>query len=152
MHHDVYTPHPSVLPAGHSSVRPLSTAATIGIAVSGIVILVVVLVLVATFLLAMKKSHSKQAAGNVYETPDAISMKENEAYRMNTQTQHIATAANEAYGRVGDVPVVQNVAYIPATVNPLTVQNEANGRASKEAWDTDTEEHIYVDVTYGYEN
>lgn len=141
-----------ILPTDHTSVSPLSTAgaATIGTALSGTVIFVVVLLLVVAFLLARKQSHSKQTAGNLYETPDAITMKENRAYRSNIQTQHIATAANEAYGHGGGIPVVQNVAYKPAAVNILPVQNEAYGHVSEAAVNTDTEEHIYVDITYDY--
>ena len=67
-------------------------------------------------------------------------MKENEAYGTNTQTQHIATAANEAYGCVGGIPVIENVAYTPAAVNIATVQNEAYGSVSGAAVNTDTEE------------
>ena len=148
----VYASQPPILPTVHTSVSPLSTAgaATIGIALSGTVIFVVVLLLVATFLLARKQSHSKQTAANLYETPDAITTKENKSYRANTQTQHIATAANEAYGHGGGIPVVQNVAYIPAAVNILPVQNEAYDHVSGAAVNTDTEEHIYVDITYDY--
>ena len=150
--HVVYTLQPPILPTDHSS---LSTAATIGIAVSGTVILVVlvVLLLIMTFLLARKHSHSKQVllAGKLYETPDDIGMKENEAYGTNTQTQHIATAANQAYGCVGDIPVVENVAYMPAAVNIPTVQNEAYGGVSGAAVDTDTEEQVNVDE-YDYVN
>jgi len=141
-----------ILPTDHSS---LSTAATIGIAVSGTVILVVlvVLLLIMTFLLARKHSHSKQVllAEKLYETPDAIGMKENEAYGTNTQTQHIATAANQAYGCVRDIPVVENVAYMPAAVNIPTVQNEAYGSVTGAAVDTDTEEQVNVDE-YDYVN
>ena len=71
-------------------------------------------------------------------------MKENEAYGTNTQTQHIATAANEAYDRVGGIPVAENVAYIPAAVNIPTVQNEAYGGVSGAAVNTDTEERYIV--------
>jgi len=99
------------LPTDHTYVSSLNTAATIGITVSGTVILVVlvVLLLIMTLLLARKHSHSKQVllAGELHETPDAIGMKENEAYGTNTQTQHIATAANQAYGCVGGIPVVE---------------------------------------------
>ena len=89
----------------------------------------------------VKCSHSKNTAGELYETPDAIGMKQNEAYRTNTQTQHIATAANEAYSCVGGIPVVENVAYTPAAaVDIQTVQNEAYGSVSGVAVNTDTEE------------
>jgi len=100
-----------ILPTDHTSPSPLSTAATIGIGVSGTVVLVVVLLLVVIFVLARKHLHSKQTAGELYETSDAIGMKENEAYGTNAQTQNITTAANEMYGCVGDIPVVENVAY-----------------------------------------
>jgi len=88
----------------------------------------------------IKCSHSRQTFGELYETPDAIGMKENEAYGTNTQTQHIGTAANEAYSCGGDIPVVENVAYTPAAVNIPTVQNEAYGSVSGAAMNTDTEE------------
>ena len=100
----------------------------------------------------IKCSHSKQTAGELYETPDAIGMKENEAYGTNTQTQRIATAANEAYGRVGDIPVAENVAYIPAAVNIPTVQNEAYGGVSGAAVNTDAKEQVNVDEMYDYVN
>jgi len=87
-----------------------------------------------------KCSHSKQTAGELFESPDAIVIKQNEAYRTNTQTQHIATATNEAYGCVGDIPVSENVAYTPAAVNIPTVQNEAYASVSGAAVNTDTEE------------
>ena len=88
-----------------------------------------------------KCSHSKNTAGELYETPDVIGMKQNEAYGTNIQTQHIATAANEAYGCGGDIPVIENVAYTPAAaVNIPTVQNEAYGRMNGAAVNTDTEE------------
>ena len=65
----------------------------------------------------------------------------NKAYGTNTQTQHIATAANEAYGCGGDIPVINNVAYTPAAaVDIPTVQNEAYGSVSGAAVNTDTEE------------
>ena len=64
---------------------------------------------------------------------------------MNTQTQHIATTANEAYGCVGDIPVVENVAYTPAAVNIPTVQNEAYSSVSGTAVNIDTEEQVNVD-------
>jgi len=68
-------------------------------------------------------------------------MKENEAYRTNTQTQHFGTAANEVYGCGGNTPVAENVAYTPAAaVNIPTVQNEAYGRMNGTAVNTDTEE------------
>ena len=51
------------LPADRTSASPLSTAAIIGIAVSGTVILVVVLLLAVTLLLGWKYLHSKQTAG-----------------------------------------------------------------------------------------
>ena len=100
----------------------------------------------------LKCSHSKQTAGVhvLYETHDAIGMKENEAYRTSNQAQHVATSANEAYGCVGDVPVAENVAYIPAAVNILTVQNEAYGGVSGAAVNIDTEEQVNADETYDY--
>ena len=123
---------------------PLNTAAIIGpvIAVSILVIFTVMVMVLVTML--VKCSHSKNTAGELYETPDAIGMKQNEAYRTNTQTQHIATAANEAYSCVGGIPVVENVAYTPAAVNIPTVQNEAYGGVSGAAVNTDTEEQANV--------
>ena len=110
----------------------------------------------------IKCAHSKKAAGRLCETPrelyeapgglyktlgepeetpESVGMKENEAYGTNTQTQHIATAANEAYSCVGGIPVVENVAYTPAAaVDIQTVQNEAYGSVSGVAVNTDTEE------------
>jgi len=146
---------PPILPTDHTYVSSLSTAATVGIAVSGTVILVVLVVLLSimTFLLAWKHSHSKQVllARKLYEPPDAIGMKENEAYGTNIQAQHIATAANQAYGCGGDIPVVENVAYRAAAVNIPTVQNEAYGGVIGAAVDTDTEEKVNVDE-YDYVN
>ena len=68
----LYTPsQPSVLPADHTSVSPLNTAAAVGIAVSGtvqnIIFIVTLLLLVVTFLLVRKHSHSKQTSGELYE-------------------------------------------------------------------------------------
>jgi len=79
-------------------------------------------------------------------------MKQNQAYRTNPQTQHIVTAANEAYGCVGDIPVVENVAYTPAAVNILTIQNEAYGRVSGAAVNTDRAEQVNDDEVYDYVN
>ena len=109
-----------------------------------------------------KEKPPKQTAGEINETPEgsyetiaelsgrpyAIGMKENEAYGTNTQTQHIATVANEAYGRVGSIPVVENVAYTPAAVNIPTVQNEAYSSVSGTAVNTDTEEQVNMDEEY----
>ena len=77
-----------------------------------------------------------------FDETSTVSMKENEAYATNTQAQHIATATNEAYGCVEDVPVAENVAYIRAAVNIPTVQNEAYGGVSGAAVNTDTEEQV----------
>ena len=54
----------------------------------------------------------------------------------------IATATNEAYGCVEDIPVAENVAYRsrPAAINIPTVHNEAYGGVSGAAVNTDTEE------------
>jgi len=88
----------------------------------------------------IKCSHSKQTVGELYEIPDA-DMEENEVYETNTQTQHTAMAANEAYGCGGDIPVIENVAYTPAAaVDIPTVQNMAYGRMNGAAVNTDTEE------------
>ena len=101
------------------------------------------IVVIVSVIVLIKCSHSKNTAGELHETSDAIGMKENEAYGTNTQTQHIATAANEAYGCVGDIPVAENVAYIPAAVNIPTVQNEAYGGVSGPAVNTDREDEMY---------
>ena len=93
----------------------------------------------------IKCSFSKKTVGELYEIPDA-DMEENEIYETNTQTQHTAIAANEAYGCGGDIPVVENVAYTPAAVNILTVQNKAYGGVSGAAVNTDTKEQsdVYI--------
>ena len=142
-----HTPPSSTgIPSTTTPGSPLSTAAVIGIVLASIVAILMAVVVVSVAVV-MKHSHSKQTAGELYETPgelyetpDAIGMKQNEAYGTNTQTQHIAAAANEAYDCVGDIPVVENVAYIPAAVNVPTVQNEAYGRMSGAAVNTDAEE------------
>ena len=121
----------------------LSIAAVIGIVLGSIlaILMAVVVILVAV---VMKHSHSKQATGELYETPDSIGMRENE-YGTNTQTQHIATTANEAYGCVGDIPVVENVAYTPAAVIISTVHSEAYGKCEMESRDyTGDGEYAYV--------
>ena len=107
--------------------------------------------IIVSVVMLIKCSHSKQTAGELYETPDAIGMKEN-AYGMNNQAQHVVTSANEAYGCVGDIPVAENVAYIPAAVNIPTVQNEAYGGVSGAAVNTDTEEYVFEDEMYDYVN
>ena len=61
-HSILYAITPHFLPADRTSASPLSTAAIIGIAVSGTVILVVVLLLAVTLLLGWKYLHSKQTA------------------------------------------------------------------------------------------
>jgi len=101
-------------------------------------------VVVVSVAVVMKHSHSKQTAGGLYETLDAIGMEQNEAYGTHTQTQHIATAANEAYGCGGDISVVY-VAYTPAAVNIPTVQNKAYGKCEMESRDnTGDGEYAYV--------
>ena len=114
--------------------------------------MLVVVVVVIVSVVLIKCSHSKQTAGELYGTPDAIGMKENEAYGMSNQAQHVATAANEAYGCVGDIPVAENVAYIPAAVNIPTVQNEAYGGVSGAAVNTDGKEQVNADEMYDYVN
>jgi len=69
-------------------------------------------------------------------------MKENKEYKVNSQIQYIATAANEAYSYVEDIPIVQNVAYVPAALNIPTVQNEAYSTVNRATVNTDTEEHL----------
>jgi len=77
-------------------------------------------------------------------------MKENKEYKVNSQIQYFVTSANEAYGCVGDIHVVQNVAYVPAALNIPTVQNEAYNTVSGATVNTDTEEHYEVDEMYDY--
>ena len=127
----------------------LNMAAIIGPAITASVLVIFTIVVIVS---VIKCSHSKKAAENLYETPDPIGMEENEEYGTNTrnQTQHIATAANEAYGCVGDIHVVRNVAYIPAAVNILTVRNEAYGGVSGAAVNTATEEQDNEDEMYDY--
>ena len=108
--------------------------------------------IIVSVVMLIKCSHSKQTAGELYETPDAIGMKENEAYGTSNQAQHVATSANEAYGCVGDIPVAENVAYIPAAVNIPTVQNDAYGGVSGAAVNTDAKEQVNVDEMYDYVN
>ena len=81
----------------------------------------------------------------IYDMLDAISMKEpNTAYGTNT---HIATAANEAYGRVRNIPVP----YMPVAEMVPTFQNKAYGSVSEAAVTTHTEEEEYVDEMYEIE-
>ena len=131
------TPTPTTSPSS-----PLNMAAIIGPAIAASVLQLVILtvVVIVSVVVVIKCSHSKRTAGELYETPDAIGMKENEAYGTSNQVQYVATAANEAYGCVGDVPVAENVAYIPAVVNILPVQNEAYGSVSGAAVNTDRED------------
>jgi len=132
------TPTPTTIPGS-----PLNLAAIIGptIAVSVLVIFTVVVMRLVAIMIKLKCSHSKQTVGELYETPDAICTQENEAYGTNARTQHIATAANEAYGCGGDITVIENLGYTPAAaVDIPTVQNEAYGRMSGAAVNTDTEE------------
>jgi len=110
--------------------------------------LVVVLLLAITFLLARKYLHSKQTVEQPYEIPDAIDFRGNDRYKANSQMQHIATTANEAYGCVGDIPVIENVAYRPAAANIPTVPNEAYGSVSGASVNTDTEEQVNMDEMY----
>jgi len=114
--------------------------------------LVVVLLLAITFLLARKCLHSKQTVEQLYEIPDAIGFRGHDRYKANSQIQHIATAANEAYGCVGDIPVIENVAYTPAPVNIPTVPDKAYGSVSGAAVNTDTEEQVNMDEMYIYVN
>jgi len=51
-----------------------------------IFVILMAVVGVVSVAVVMKHSHSKQTAGELYETSDAIGMKENEAYGTNTQT------------------------------------------------------------------
>ena len=79
---------------------------------------------------------------------DSIITKENEAYGTHTQPQHIVTAANVAYGQVGGIPTVQNMASTPASVvDILTTQDKTYGSVSGGVVNTDTEgyEYDYVD-------
>ena len=133
------TPTPTISPTTPPTTSPgspLNIAAVIGAAIAASVLVIFTVVVIVSLVRLIKCSHSKQAAENVYETPDSIGMK---AYGANTQTQRIA---NEAYGCVGDIPVAENVAYIPAAVNIPTVQNEAYGGVSGAAVNTDTKEQV----------
>ena len=142
------TPTPTISSAAQPSIfpgNPLSRADIIGPAIAAPVLAIFfIIVIIVSVTMLIKCSHSKNTAGELYETPDVIGMKQNERYRTNTQTQHIATAPNEAYGCVGDIPVVENVAYAPAAVNIPTVQNEAYGGVNGAAVNTDTEEQANV--------
>ena len=142
--HCVYTSQPFNHSADHTSVSTLSTAAIISIAVLGTVLLVVLPLWPVTILLVRKHSHSNQTTGEFYETPD-ICMKE------NGTNAHIATTANEAYGCVGDIPVAENVAYMPVAENVPTVQNKVYGSVSGAAVNTDTMEQVNVDDMHVYD-
>ena len=77
---------------------------------------------------------------------DAIGMKElNKAYGTNS---HIATTANDAYGRVKGIPVAEIVAYMPVAERVLAFQNQAYGSVSGAAVNTDTEEEDDVYEMY----
>ena len=157
----------------------LDSTALVGGIAGGIIALLLILIIVLIFCLAaknhgsnsnesrsqielrQKKKPPKQTAGEINETPegfyetiaelngrpDAIG---NEAYGTNTQTQHVATAANEANSHVGSIPVVENAAYIPAAVhvNVPTVQNEAYSSARGAAVNTDTEKQGNTNEQY----
>ena len=85
----------------------------------------------------------------IYEVPDAIGMKEpNKTYGTNT---HIATAANEAYGRVRNIHVAENVPYMPVAEMVPTIQQKAYGSVSGAAVNTHTEEQDDVDEMYEIE-
>jgi len=121
------TAQPSIFPG-----NPLSRADVIGPAIAAPVLAIFfIIVIIVSVSMHIKCSHSKNTAGELYETPDVIGMKQNERYRTNTQTQH-------------DIPVVENVAYAPAAVNIPTVQNEAYGGVNGAAVNTDTEEQANV--------
>jgi len=108
-----------------------------------------------------KEKPPKPTAGEINETPEGFyetiaelngrpDVIGNEAYGTNTQTQHVAIAANEASSHVGSIPVVENVAYIPAAVhvNIPTVQNEAYSSARGAAVNTDAEEQGNTNEQY----
>ena len=58
--------------------------------------------------------------------------------------QHIVTAANVAYGQVGGIPTVQNMASTPASVvDILTTQDKTYGSVSGGVVNTDTEGYEY---------
>jgi len=141
------TPTPTISSTAQPAIspgNPLSMADIIGPAIAAPVLVIFAIVVIVSVTMLIKCSHFKNTAGELYETPDVIGMKQNERYRTNTQTQHIATAANEAYDCGGDIPVVENVAYAPAAVNIPTVQNEAYGSVSGAAVNIDTEEQANV--------
>ena len=132
-------PTTTSLAASPGSQLNMAAITVLATAVPVLVILTVVVLVQAVMLI--KCAHSKQRVGKLCKTGDAIGMREKE-YGTNTQTQHIATAANEAYGHVGSIPVVENVAYKPAAVNILTVQNEAYGSVSGMTVNTETKEQF----------
>ena len=103
--------------------------------------MVVVLLLAVTIVLVRKHSHSKQTTGELYETPDAIGMKENVAYRANLRIA-------KDYSYAGAIPVADNVAYMPAAENIPAVQNKAYGSVSGAAVTTDMKEQVDVDEMY----
>ena len=116
-----------------------------------LVILTVVVLVQAVMLI--KCAHSKQRVGKLCKRGDALGMRENE-YGTNTQTQHISTAANEAYGQVGSISVAQDVSYTPAAVNVLPAQKKACGRVSGATVNTETKEQFdeeYIAVQSDHE-
>jgi len=133
----VVTPIPTASPGS-----PLKSAAIIGLAIAATVLVIFTTVIIVLVAIMIKCSHSKQTAGELFKSHDAISVKENEAYGTNTQTQHITTAANEAYGCVGDIPVAVNILHMPG-------QSKAYSGA---AANTDIEEQVNVDEIYDYVN
>ena len=81
----------------------------------------------------------------IYEIPDDTGMKElSKSYRTNT---HIAKAANEAYGRVRNIPVP----YMPVAEMVPTIHNIAYVSMSEAAVNSDTEEQDDVDEMYEIE-
>lgn len=82
------------------------------------------------------QNRGEESKTRVYQTLDLNSMDctstYSEVHKQQTPTvergDHMcAAAANEAYGHIGSIPVVQNVADRPAVENIPTVQNKAYG-------------------------
>ena len=132
---------PATTPPG----SPLSMAAIIGPIAASVLVIFTIVVIVSDVML-IRHSHSKETAGELYETPVDAGMEENEMYKTNknNQTQHIVTTANEAYD------CLQND-YMPTAANIPTVQNKAYG-VSETAVNSDTEEQVNVDEIYVFMN
>jgi len=136
----------STTPPTTSPSSNLNMAAIIGPAIAVTILVIFIAAIIVSVIMLIKCSHFKQTSGELSNA----GMKENKEYKVNSQIQYIATATNEAYGCVGNIPVVQNVAYVPAALNIPTVQNEAYSTVSGATVNTDTEEHYEADEMYDY--